>query len=194
MAVQMVTRVSKSAGTFLSAPKRLGRSFQTESQLLKKDRQKPDSLILAASRRSSDSCSNCCYLPKGNIPILMVDRQVRDILAEAIRHFVARLSGNYEFDDAAFSVRTEDRRVRIIREQIWGIYDNPHEHKLDDDWALSDEQGEIVHRVIMFLKSDAEYRWPRSRRGIDLHTRLSGLFRWRHLCQDSMRITAESLT
>lgn len=91
----------------------------------------------------------------------MVDRQVRDILAEAIRHFVARLSGNYEFDDAAFSVRTEDRRVRIIREQIWGIYDNPHEHKLDDDWALSDEQGEIVHRVIMFLKSDAEYRWPK---------------------------------
>jgi hypothetical protein len=71
------------------------------------------------------------------------------------------LSTNYEFDDAAFSVSTEDRGVLEIRGQIWGIYDDLHEHRLDGKWALSDEQREIVHRVIMFLKSDAEYRWPK---------------------------------
>lgn len=91
----------------------------------------------------------------------MVDRQARDTLAEATRHFVACLSTNYEFDDTAFSIRSKDRGVRVTRDQIWLIYDDLHEHKLDGKWALSDEQREVLYRVIMFLKSDTEYLWPK---------------------------------
>ncbi len=45
----------------------------------------------------------------------MVDQQARNILAEATRHFVTRLSTNYEFDDAAFAFSTKDRGVQEIR-------------------------------------------------------------------------------
>jgi len=91
----------------------------------------------------------------------MVDRQARDVLAEAIRHLVTRLSTNYQFDDVAFALSTRDRGVLEIREQIWGIYDDVCEHRLDEKWALTNEQRAVVHRIIMFLKSDSEYLWPR---------------------------------
>ena len=91
----------------------------------------------------------------------MVDRQARDILAEAIRHFVSRLSTNYRFDDVAFDLSTKDRGVLEIREQIWCLYDDLHEHKLDGEYALNDQQREIIHRIVMFLKSDTEYPWPK---------------------------------
>jgi hypothetical protein len=91
----------------------------------------------------------------------MVDRHARNILAEATRHFVTCLSTNYQFDDVAFSVSTKDRGVLEIRQQIWLIYDDLHEHKLDGKWALSVQQCEVIHRIILFLKSDAEYSWPK---------------------------------
>lgn len=90
----------------------------------------------------------------------MVDRHARDALAEAVRHFVSCLSTNYQFDDAAFDLSTDDQGVVEIREQVWLIYDDLHEHKLEGKWALSDEQRAVVHRIILFLKSDSEYLWP----------------------------------
>lgn len=90
----------------------------------------------------------------------MVDREARDSLSEATRHFVARLTSNFTFDDAAFSVSTSDRSVTEIRDQLWTIYDDLHEHRLEGKWAISEQQRRVIARAVMFLKSDVEYSWP----------------------------------
>lgn len=90
----------------------------------------------------------------------MIDRVARDKLAEKVRHFVAGLSDNFEFDDAVWSIRTKDRGVVRVREAMWHVYDDLKRHKLKGKWALTEKQKEVVYRFIVFLKSDSEYRWP----------------------------------
>lgn len=90
----------------------------------------------------------------------MIDREARDCLAEATRHFAVGLSTNFEFDDTAFSLRTTDRGVLEIRQELWSIYDDLREHELKGEWNLSEKQRKVVARIVMFLKSDFEYKWP----------------------------------
>lgn len=39
---------------------------------------------------------------------MTVDRDARNRLAELLRHFVAKQTTNFEFDDAAFDIKTDD--------------------------------------------------------------------------------------
>lgn len=91
---------------------------------------------------------------------MAVDREARDRLAELLRHFVANQMTNFEFDDAAFEVNTDDEGVKAVRDQAWMQYDDLHMHKLDGKWAIEGEHRREVARWILFLKSDCEYRWP----------------------------------
>ena len=90
----------------------------------------------------------------------MIDRNARNAIAEAARHYLAGLSTNFVFDDAIFDLKSGDPAIKAIRQQLWLIYDDLQEHKHEGKWKLSEEQQEIVIRIIMFLKSDFEYRWP----------------------------------
>jgi hypothetical protein len=90
----------------------------------------------------------------------MIDRQARDKLAEEIRHFVECFTDNFQFDDAAWEIETKDRGVTEIYEAIWLTYDDLTRHKMDGAHALSKEQMAVVKRMIVFLKSDCEYKWP----------------------------------
>ncbi len=90
----------------------------------------------------------------------MIDREARNKLAEAIRHFVAGLKDNFEFDNFVWSIRTKDAGVSRIRQEMWYVYDDIRRHKLKGEWALSKKQKETISRFILFLKSDVEYRWP----------------------------------
>ena len=91
----------------------------------------------------------------------MIDRNARDALAEATRHLATCQFTNYQFDDAAFDLWTADQAILDIRDQLWLLYDDLHQHKLDGKWALSEEQRLIVVRIVAFLKSDLEYMWPK---------------------------------
>jgi hypothetical protein len=90
----------------------------------------------------------------------MIDREARNKLAEQIRHFVAGLKDNIEFDDAVWSIRTKDRGAVRIREAMWHLYDDICRYKLKDERALPEKQQENISRCILFLKSELAYRWP----------------------------------
>lgn len=90
----------------------------------------------------------------------VIDRDARDRLAEEIRHFVAGLKDNFEFDDAVWSIRSSDVGVVRVRAAMWHVYDDLRRHKLKNEWAMSEKRKEIVLRCILFLKTDDEYRWP----------------------------------
>lgn len=91
----------------------------------------------------------------------MIDRHARNKLAEEIRHFVECFTDNFQFDDAAWEIKTNDRGVTAVYEAIWLTYDDLTRHKMDGAHALSNEQLAVVKRAIVFLKSDREYTWPR---------------------------------
>jgi len=90
----------------------------------------------------------------------MIDRCARNAVAEAARHYLAGLSTNFTFDDAIFDLKSDDPAIKGIRQQLWLIYDDLREHKHKGKWRLSEDQREIIVRIIMFLKSDTEYQWP----------------------------------
>ena len=96
----------------------------------------------------------------------MIDRNARNAIAEAARHYLAGLSTNFVFDDAIFDLKSGDPAIKAIRQQLWLIYDDLQEHKHEGKWKLSEEQQEIVIRFIMFLKSDLSIGGPRCRAGI----------------------------
>ncbi|MEH6544579.1 MAG: hypothetical protein V7721_11635 [Porticoccaceae bacterium] len=90
----------------------------------------------------------------------MIDRNARNAVAEAARHYVTGLSTNFTFDEALFNLKFKDQAIEPICQNLWLIYDDLREHKHEGLWRLSEEQREIVIRIIMFLKSNIEYRWP----------------------------------
>ena len=91
----------------------------------------------------------------------MIDRSARNSMAEAARFYLAGFLTNFEFNDAIFDLKTDDPAIKAIRQQLWLIYDDLQEHKCKGKWKLSEEEREIVIRIIMFLKSEIEYRWPK---------------------------------
>ncbi len=91
---------------------------------------------------------------------MTIDRNARDLLAEQLRHFVAKRTTNFEFNDAAFDVQTNDAGVRAVREAAWLLYDDLHQHKLTEEWSIEGKERREVARWILFLKSDLEYEWP----------------------------------
>ncbi len=90
----------------------------------------------------------------------MVDRLARNKMSEEIGHFVAGLTNNFVFDDRVFNIETQDAGVINIRHEMWLIYDDLSRHKLEGKWSLSIQEKAVVSRCILFLKSDAEHRWP----------------------------------
>jgi len=96
----------------------------------------------------------------GSLCGAMIDRSARDALAEAIRHYLAGTSTNFVFDRAIFRLKSRDPAINAVREQLWLIYDDLREHRAKDSWRPTAAQREIILRVIVFLKSDCEYRWP----------------------------------
>ncbi len=113
-------------------------------------------------RRSRRPCFQRVQVQGRKTTWPMIDREARNKLAAAIRHFVTGRHDNFEFDHSIWSIRTKDAGVVSIRKAMWHTYDDFTRHKLNHKWSLSDSDKERVFRFILFLKSDCEYRWPRS--------------------------------
>lgn len=89
----------------------------------------------------------------------MIDRISRDRLAEQIRHLVAGVITNYEYEDRIVT-GSRDPAVGEIYWVIWQLYDDLHEHRLTG--TISKEDRRVIARLILFLKSDLEYEYPHS--------------------------------
>lgn len=90
---------------------------------------------------------------------MAVDRAARTRLTESLRHYVAKQTTNFEFDDAMFDIRTEDRGVIAIRDAAWMLYDDLSKHRANGKWTIEGKERREIARWILFLRSDLEYEW-----------------------------------
>lgn len=92
----------------------------------------------------------------------MIDRKARTKVAGLLREFANGVISNEKFE-AEYPVSNIDISIGEIFTQIWFLYSDVREHRLTGDDALNREQSKFVERCILFLKSDAEFEWPRQR-------------------------------
>ncbi len=81
-------------------------------------------------------------------------------MAALIRHYLAGRLSNFEFDEAIFSMDSEDPSISAIRGQLWMLYDDLREHRNRGAWRVTPAARQVVLRSILFLKTDREYAWP----------------------------------
>ena len=89
----------------------------------------------------------------------MIDRVARITLAEQIRHLVAGLTTNDEFEERVLDVETADRAYWAVVDQAWYLYSDLYRHKLTGSRALSKNDRRIISTFVLFLHSDLEYEW-----------------------------------
>lgn len=89
----------------------------------------------------------------------MIDMTARTALAELLRHFVAGLVTNDEFEDRA-PRRSPDAAVAAIRGNAWYLYDDLREYRLAGIDKLPSGVRSAVARWVLFLGTDLEYEYP----------------------------------
>lgn len=88
----------------------------------------------------------------------MIDRKSRDLLAVALRHYVARLITNDDLSEVEVDWR--DRGAVAVREMSWRLYPDLEQHYAKDKHSLTKEGKREIARWIAFLYTDQEYLWP----------------------------------
>ena len=90
----------------------------------------------------------------------ILDRESRRSLAELLRHLVAGLITNDEFENRR-PRGSHDLAVRqIFEEGAWFLYDDTYAHRLTGRHRLSTRERRNVARWILFLETDLTYEWP----------------------------------
>ena len=90
----------------------------------------------------------------------MIDREARRQVAELLRHYLAGLITNDEFEDR-LPRRSSDPAVSKVALASWFLYDdNRKPYKLVGRDAPSRELRSVVGRWIVFLGTDFEYEHP----------------------------------
>ncbi len=102
----------------------------------------------------------------------MVDRVLRDRLADAIHDLAAGFLTNDAFEDGLFEAgiplatdpsRWPDPAIGPIGERAWCLYSDTHPYPLTGRHKLPPEGRRQVLRWVLFLRSDLEYEWPQFR-------------------------------
>jgi hypothetical protein len=90
----------------------------------------------------------------------ILDRESRRSLAELLRHLVAGLITNDEFENQR-PRGSHDLAVRqVFEEGAWFLYDDTCEHRLIGRRRLATRDRQNVARWILFLETDLTYEWP----------------------------------
>jgi hypothetical protein len=99
----------------------------------------------------------------------MVDRVLRDRLADAIHELAAGFITNDEFEDGLLAAgiplatdpsRWPDPAIGPIGEVAWCLYSDTHPYRLNGRHKLPPEGRRAALRWVLFLRSDLEYEWP----------------------------------
>ena len=88
----------------------------------------------------------------------MIHRESRNILAEALRHYVSGQITNDDLD--CVDVDWRDRGAVVVKEMAWQLYDDNYTHKARGNHNLDRKARKEIARWIAFLYSDTEYIWP----------------------------------
>jgi hypothetical protein len=81
-----------------------------------------------------------------------VDRTARDLLIAAINRYLDGETTAFEFDEEIFAINSRDRTVGIVTRNLWYLYDDCKDHKVQ----MTKEQWDCVQRFILVLKSDGQ--------------------------------------
>ena len=99
----------------------------------------------------------------------MVDRESRDLVADAIHGLAAGLLTNDQFEDSTRGVlapprgrpsRLLDPALRPILDRAWCLYGDDREYRLAGPHRLSPDARREILRWVLFLRSDTAYEWP----------------------------------
>jgi hypothetical protein len=82
----------------------------------------------------------------------MIDRQARNMMADAIRSYMDEKTTAFQFDDSLARITSEEQSVRTIRFWLWCHYDDVKDHKI----VASREEWDYFNRLLLLLASDAE--------------------------------------
>lgn len=89
----------------------------------------------------------------------MIDRARRDHLAHRLRLLAIGRITNDEFEDSLDLESNDPAIWHVFMSGAWMLYSDLHEYKLTGRERLSKECRRNVARVIVFLKSNREYKW-----------------------------------
>lgn len=89
----------------------------------------------------------------------MVDHEKRIQAAEALLRFLRGETTNRDLEKS-FPIKSGDRALRAIREQVWFLYDDFKVHKLEGRFAIDGVARETLLRCIRFLGTGDEFKWP----------------------------------
>ena len=86
----------------------------------------------------------------------MIEREARDVCSRLLRRLVARQITGDEFEDRAWELRSEDPAIDAVVTMGWCLYTE----SCRVDRRTSKSARPDVARVVLFLTSNLEYRWP----------------------------------
>jgi hypothetical protein len=97
----------------------------------------------------------------------VIDRNARDAYAELLRHFASGRMTNREYEDETDRIvlpgNTGDLALREIWLWTWQLYDDVRTHELTGRWALAADDRKCLARAVIFLYTDVEYEWPKTK-------------------------------
>jgi hypothetical protein len=88
-----------------------------------------------------------------------IDKEARKQLALLVRRLASGSITNDQFEDQ-LPESDESALHDIYFYGVWPLYDDLVEHKLKNQWALTQEGKEWVARIVLFLRSGNAYRYP----------------------------------
>ena len=89
----------------------------------------------------------------------MIDQRARNRMAELVRHLVAGLITNDEFEDR-LPASSDPAIHELFYLGVWTLYSDLSDYRLTGADAIGGEERHEVARYILFLKAGLEYRWP----------------------------------
>jgi hypothetical protein len=92
----------------------------------------------------------------------MVDRNARDVAAHVLRQFMEGSISNEEYEQR-YPRSKDDPAPWEIWIQVWFFYSDLKTHTLSGKHALNNDRRAFLERCILFLKSNAEFEWPRQK-------------------------------
>jgi hypothetical protein len=92
---------------------------------------------------------------------MKVDQKNRDRLAAVLRRYLAEETTSFELDEKLWEIRdaSQDPTLDQIAKAIWLYYDDFKDHKM----AVTKEEWDALHRLLLILESDAQVQVLRRR-------------------------------
>ena len=92
----------------------------------------------------------------------MLDREARNKGVRVISEFKNGAISNKEYE-RRYPTSAGDLALAEIFNQIWFLYSDIRKHTLNGKYALNPENSALVERCVLFLRSNAEFKWPPQR-------------------------------